>query len=300
MGETLAMGRGRRPGLGTVEVVAAMTLAGSSVVVGKILSTRMPVFLAAEASLIAALIAILPLQIARRAELARLGRRELGSMFLQALCGIVLFRLLTLTGLRFTSAAQAGLVTSASPAVMAILARLVLRERTGRRGLLGIALTLAGLVTVNVGGAMAAASPGFLVGNAHVLGATVCEALLTIFRKSSGGGIGSVTNTTVLVAMSALMLLPFALLDLRGFALSSAGTAAWLGVAYYGAVATVIAYILWGDGALRIPAARTGIAMAAMPVSALLLSALVLREPLGVVPVAGCAAVVAGIVVGSR
>ncbi|HEY9594425.1 MAG TPA: EamA family transporter, partial [Spirochaetia bacterium] len=274
---------GRETARGIAEIVGAMCLAGSSVVVGKILSTRMPVFLAAEASLLAALVAILPLQLRRRAELRLLGGRDLLSMFFQALFGIVVFRVLTLWGLRYTSAVQAGLVTSAAPAVMAVLARLVLKERPGPHGTLGVCLAIAGLLAVNVHGAATTVGRDFLFGNALVLGATVCEALLTIFRKSSGGRIGSITNTTVLVAMSAVMLLPFALLDLRGFTPSMVGTEGWIAVVYYGAVATVIAYILWGDGALRIPAHLTGVATAAMPVSALLLSGLVLREPLGVV-----------------
>ncbi len=286
--------------VGLVEIIAAMTLAGSSVVVGKILATRIPVFLSAELSLCAALISILPLQIVKRRELSLLCPRELGSMFLQALFGIVLFRVLTLYGLHFTPASQAGLVTSMAPLVMSALAFLILKERPGPRGILGAALALAGLAVVNVQGFLSLSGTGFLRGNSLVLGATVCEALLTIFRKSSGSRIGSVTNTTVLVAMSAVMLLPFALMDARGFHPSAVGTAGWISVAYYGAVATVIAYILWGDGALRIPANRTGIATAAMPVSALALSALLLHEPVGIVHVAGCAAVVACIIVGRK
>jgi drug/metabolite transporter (DMT)-like permease len=285
---------------GLVEIVLAMALAGSSVVVGKLLSVRIPVFLAAELSLLAALAAILPAQAARRKELRLLGSRELGWMFLQALFGIVLFRVLTLTGLRFTSAVNAGLITSAAPAVMAVLAAAVLRERNRAAGALGICLTMAGLLLINLWGAAVQREPGRLLGNLLVFGATVCEALLTIFRKSSGGRIGSVTNTTVLVAMSAVMLLPFALLDLRGFALSRIEIVGWLSVIYYGAVATVIAYILWGHGALLIPATRTGIATAALPVSALVLSVIVLGEPLHLVHVIGCAAVIAGIVTGRK
>jgi drug/metabolite transporter (DMT)-like permease len=109
-----------------------------------------------------------------------------------------------------------------------------------------------------------------------------------------------VTNTTILAAMSALMLLPFALLDLRGFPLSAINPAGWAAVIYYGAFATVIAYILWGHGALLIPASRTGMATAAMPVSALILSAAVLGERLGALSIVGCAAVIGGIIVGSR
>jgi drug/metabolite transporter (DMT)-like permease len=285
---------------GLLEVVLAMALAGSSVVVGKLLSVRVPVFLSVELSLCAALVAILPAQIARRGELRFLDARELVWMFLQALFGMVLFRVLTLSGLRFTTAANAGLITSAAPAVMALLAAVVLRERIGRAAAAGIGLTVAGLLVVNLWGNASNGGPGSLVGNLLVFGATVCEALLTIFRKSSGGRIGSVTNTTVLVAMSAIMMLPFALLDLRGFSLQRMEIVGWLSVIYYGAVATVIAYILWGHGALLIPARGTGLATAALPVSALVLSALILGEPLRPAHYAGCAAVVAGIMIGRR
>ncbi len=284
---------------GLVEVTLAMALAGSSVVVGKILSVRVPVFLSAELTLCAALLAILPAQILRRRELSLLGPRELGWMALQALFGIVLFRVFTLSGLRLTTAAQAGLVTSASPVVMALFAALFLRERLSWTGGAGIVLIVGGLAAVNLLGA-GAAPAGFMRGNLLVLAAAACEALLTIFRKLSGGRVGSVTNTTVLAAMSAVMLLPFALADLRAFPLSRIGAEEWAAIVYYGAVATVSAYILWGHGALLIPAGVTGMATSVMPVSALALSALILGERPGAIAVAGCAAVAAGILVGSR
>ena len=286
--------------LGLVEVVLAMALAGSTVVVGKLLAARVPVFLSVELTLLAALAAVLPAQAVRWRELRLLTARELLYMFLQALFGIVLFRAFTLSGLRFTSASSAGVITAAAPAVMALLARLVLGERMGRAGALGVALAVAGLLLVNVGGLASGMRGGHLAGNLLVLAATVCEALLTIFRKRSGGRIGSVTNTTILVAMSALMILPLALRDLGRFTLGQIGLVGWISVIYYGAFATVIAYILWGHGALRIPASRTGMATAALPVAALLLSALVLGEPLRAAHVTGCAAVIAGILIGRR
>ncbi len=295
-----AIARERREIRGMVEVVLAMVLAGSSVVVGKLLSVRIPVFLSAELSLFFALLAILPAQIARRRELSLLGRRELSFMFLQAFCGIVLFRVFTLYGLHFTTAASAGLITSASPAVMAVIAALALKERMSARRGIGVVFAMGGILLINLSGISAPPHPGFLWGNLLVFAATVCEAFLTIFRKSSGGRVGSITNTTVLVAMSAVMLLPFALLDLRSFPLDRIETVGWLAVFYYGAIATVIAYILWGHGALLIPAGRTGIATAAMPLSALILSAIILGEKLGMVHAAGCAAVIAGLAIGRK
>jgi drug/metabolite transporter (DMT)-like permease len=285
---------------GLIEVLCAMSIAGSTVVVGKLLSVRIPVFLAMELSLVAALIAILPAQIIHRAELRLLKGRELAYMFLQAFFGIVLFRSLTLYGLRLTSAISAGVITSAAPAVMAVLAAAALRERIGPAGVAGVLLSVAGLLLVNLWGRSGGTGPGYLAGNLLVLGAMLCEALLTVFRKSSGGRVGSVTNTTVLVAMSALMTLPLALRDLRGFSLDRIEVVGWASVVYYGAVATNIAYVLWGRGALRISATMTGLATAALPVTAVVLSAVVLGEHLGLVHVMGAAAVIAGILIGRR
>jgi len=181
---------------------------------------------------------------------------------------------------------------------MAVLAATVLRERIGRAGAVGVGLCVTGLLVVNLWGHAAQAGPGYLAGNFLVLGATVCESLLTILRKSSGGRVGSVTNTAVLITMSAVMSLPLALRDLQGFRLPQVDLVGWVSVIYYGAVATNIAYILWGRGSLRISATMTGLATAALPVTALALSAIVLGERLGPVHLLGCAAVIAGIIIG--
>ena len=296
-----AAGAGRSKEIrGLVEVICAMSIAGSTVVVGKLLSVRIPVFLSMELGLCAALVAILPAQIARRGELRLLSGRELLYMFLQALFGIVLFRALTLYGLRLTSAISAGVITSAAPVVMAVIAATALRERIGGAGIVGVCLAVTGLLLVNAWGQAERAGSGYLAGNLLVLGAVLCEALLTVFRKSSGGRVGSVTNTTVLVAMSAVMSLPMAVRDLRGFSLGQVDAVGWVSVIYYGAVATNIAYVLWGHGALAIPAAMTGLATAALPVTAVVLSAVVLGEHLGMIHVLGAAAVIAGILVGRR
>ncbi|MGA2641734.1 MAG: hypothetical protein ABSG21_12635 [Spirochaetia bacterium] len=49
--------------------------------------------------------------------------------------------------------------------------------------------------------------------------------------------------------MSAVMSLPLALRDLRGFRLDRIELVGWASVVCYGAVATNIAYVLWGRGA---------------------------------------------------
>ena len=62
-------------------------------------------------------------------------------------------------GLRHLSAAEVSTLTLAEPVTAAALGAVVLGERPGPLGLSGIALVLAGLVALGVGGERRAASP---------------------------------------------------------------------------------------------------------------------------------------------
>lgn len=274
--------------VGTVEIVLAFTLAGSSLVVAKILSTRMPVFLTGVLSLIIAFICMLPLQLKKRRELGNLNLREIGLMFLQALFGIVLFRIFTLYGLRFTTSADAAIITAATPATMALFSVWLLKERLPINALFGVLAALAALVLINLDNIFQDAGTGSLFGNLLIGLAVISEVFLTIFRRFTRARISSITNTTVLTLIAILLMLPFAVVELQTYSLQSMQRVEWLAVTYYGAIATAAAYILWGDGALKIPATYTGVACVSMPVSALLLSHFILGEQLTWFHSAGC------------
>ncbi len=67
-------------------------------------------------------------------------------IFAQAFFGIFLFRMFLLLGVRHTSTAEAGILTGAIPALTAVGAYFVLRERPTRRTILGVTATVLGIV----------------------------------------------------------------------------------------------------------------------------------------------------------
>ncbi|MDE8731301.1 EamA family transporter, partial [Desulfovibrio desulfuricans] len=97
----------------------------------------------------AGLLVMLPLLWLRR-ERGTLDGRTLATLALQALCGIALYRICTFEGLRFTSAASAGLMSSAAPAVIGLLAWGMPRERPPLRRIAGIACVSLGLLAINL------------------------------------------------------------------------------------------------------------------------------------------------------
>lgn len=278
-----------------VQLTAGMTLAGSSVVVGRSLARELPVFLTTCASLLVAWLVMLPLVWRRRAEILLLRRREWGYLFLQGVCGIVLFRLFMLHGLRRIGAAQAGIITGTTPAVLTLLAWAMLGERPRPGALAGVACAVAGGICLATP-AGAEATGGKAMGSLLVFCAVICEALFSIFRKRVAATVSPDVNTAVLVSCALLAALPLAILDVAQF--SGHVTPALLAaIIYYGAVATVLAYLFWTNGVGKVSAATAGITCAAMPVSTLILSALILGESLAAPHLWGCGAVALGIIV---
>ena len=100
----------------SVKVILAMIIVGSSVVAGKLLAQSFPVFLASELRFLVATIIMVPILI-RIEGFPSIQKREMLILFLQGLFGVFLYSIFMLYGLTFTTAIEAGIITSTIPAV---------------------------------------------------------------------------------------------------------------------------------------------------------------------------------------
>lgn len=281
-----------------------MIIVGSSVVAARFVSLSLPAHLVQELRFLVAACIALPLLYRREGGLPRLPARDWGILFLQAAAGSLLFNVLLLAGVARLDAAAAGVVTSTTPAVMALAALVLLRERPGLRTLLGIACCVAGVLVLRLG----AASPGPEGAASHagvdgiglllVLGAVGCEAMFLLLGRTLRTPVSPLAASTICTLFGAVQFLPLALPEAHR--ISELDVSGWLLVGYYGAVITVAAYIFWFRGVARVPAGTAGAFTALLPVSALALSVLLLGEPVGWAHLAGVACVLCGILCVTR
>jgi drug/metabolite transporter (DMT)-like permease len=288
---------------GPANLAGAFILAGTSVIAAKILSETLGPFTTGAACLTVALPALLVACRKRIAAHVRsMGRREWLLAFAQAGFGIFLFRLFMVYGLLRTSAAEAGILTGATPAVTALLAGLVLRERVGAARAMGIACTVAGVLALQ---GMFAPGAGFsashIAGNLLVLAAALSESAFNILSRagalrapSAKSGQDSVSQAAVVVAIALLLGLVPALLEHPAAALLRMDTTGWLALGWYGLVSTGVAYICWYAGIRRSEATVAAAFSGLMPLTAVALSVLLLGERPGVMQLAGGALVAAG------
>lgn len=280
-----------------LELSLAMIIVGSSVVIGKLVIASFPIFLASALRFGLAVFILVPYLYLREGNLLTFSKRDGVILGLQAFTGVFLFNVFLLYGLKFTSAAEAGIITSTTPAVVAILSFLFLKERLTLNKAVGIALVVFGILIINVLGDTLDSERGqyALLGNVLIFGAVLGEAAFTIFPKIASQSISPLRTATVMSVLGLLMFMPFALYEAFHFDFTQTTLMDWGLVIYLGVVVTVVAFLLWFGGVRQVMASEAAVFTGVMPVSAVLLSYLILGEPFAWAHVWGILFVVAGI-----
>jgi len=222
-------------------------------------------------------------------------RRDWLLLIAVAMVGTGLYQPLFLTGLSMTTASNTSLIIAASPAFVALLNRLLGRERLPARGWLGIALAFAGIVLIVEGGGGIEFGSTVFVGDLLILAGTflwACYAVLAAPLMQRYSPLRVTALTTSLGAVPLIFLgwptvqaLDFQQVDARG----------WAGMLYSAIFAIVIAYIIWNMGVKKIGGSRTSLYANLIPVVGTLAAALFLGETITPLMVVGAAIIFAGL-----
>lgn len=175
---------------------------------------------------------------------------------------------------RFTSVAVATLCYYMAPIFIVAVSPLLFKEKLGKRKLICIAAALFGMVLVSGLGEGADSLKGVIL----ALSAAVLYAAVVSINKLCGE-VSPYGRTFVQLASAALILLPYNLFsgNLSGL---NPGLAGGLMLILVGIVHTGFAYYLYFGSMEALPAQSLAILSYIDPVTAVLLSALILREPL--------------------
>lgn len=258
-----------------------MVIVGSIVVVSKVITTSFPVFLAAALRFTLASAILLPALLKAEHGLPSLGKKDIGILFFQAFAGNFVFSILLLYGLKLTSAAEGGIILGMVPVVIGLISFLLLREPlTWNKGIALLIATM-GVGAISSIGPSSSAAQGAnpLLGNILVFGAVTGEALWTILGKAVSGRVTPLAIASFTSCFGLVLFSPFALYQVRSFNFATMTPLSWAAVVYYG-LGTVGAYLLWYQGVSKVPASIAGVFTGVQPVSAVVLSNLLLKEPI--------------------
>jgi drug/metabolite transporter (DMT)-like permease len=283
-----------RRSIAHLQLTLAMITVGSTVIASKIIGAGIDPLPATALRFAFALPVFLVLMRATGTAFPRPGQRDACLLLAQAATGSVGYTVLLIAGTQRTSAGDAAIILGTLPAMCALTAAVVLRERLR-------ASTLAAVVVASLGVAMITLVPAgqrsgmrSLTGDALLLGAVVCESLFVLLNKRLARAWPPLAQSTAMTGMGLAVSAVAALPDWPP-TWHALPPHAMLAVAYYALVPTVGGFWLWFTGAARVTGGEAAIFTAVAPVSGVVLAALVLGEPLTPTRLVGLALVVAAV-----
>ena len=191
----------------------------------------------------------------------------------------------------------ASILIATTPIFTSILAHFTTRdEKLTPLRAVGVAFGVCG-VAVMLGTSALTALGGSFAGELAVLGAAVAYAVSSIYaRRFNALGVAPLPAAAGLLSVSAMMILPIALIIDRPWALAWPGGDVVLAVLGFGILSTGLGYILYFRIVATAGATNLMLVTILMPVTAVMLGVAVLGERLEIRHVAGMALIALGLV----
>ncbi|MDR1937793.1 MAG: DMT family transporter [Tannerellaceae bacterium] len=139
----------------------------------------------------------------------RVPMKDLGVLFLCALCGIALNQSLFMSGLNLTSPIDASIIATAGPIYVMLLAALILKEPITGQKSLGVFLGVVGAVMLILSSGPAGNQSGGLAGNLRIVLSNLLYSVYVVLSRPLSQRYSAVTIMKWMFLFSAVMLLPF-------------------------------------------------------------------------------------------
>jgi drug/metabolite transporter (DMT)-like permease len=260
------------------EMTLAMVLFGSMIVAGKLVAVEFPIFLTSAFRAAISAIALLSIVIIQTGGLPALSAKNMVYVVLHAVCGQVLFYVFLLYGLRFTTAANAGVVIAALPIVTALLSVFFLGERMTNRVALAGLTAGAGVVALRALDFDRSGDWHEYIGLGLAFLAVVADAGAIVLAKRISQSVSSLVVTTYAIVAAFVLLSPFAIRDALTWDVTHLGMREAGYILYFGIFATALPSYLWIRGIRKVTGGSAGVFTSIMPLSAVILSNIVLGE----------------------
>ncbi len=222
--------------------------------------------------------------------------RDWGIFFLLGL-GVLGNHLLTLFGLKYVSAAVAGVILGAGPAVTAFLSAVLIRDIPFRVVAAGCGVSFAGVALVSWSENAKSGGAEPWLGGVLVFLGLVSWALYTIGGRKTMERFSPLTVNWTTLLLSILLQIPLVWADQKVM-VSGVGTvplSGWVAMLYLIVFATALGQQAWLFGVQGIGPSRAGVFGNLIPVSALGLSAVILGDPIGSREVLGIGLILGGV-----
>jgi len=220
-------------------------------------------------------------------------------LLFMVLCEPCFYFLFETYALKYTTASQAGMITSTLPLMTAFLAWMFLSERLSVRSLTGLVLAMSGVAWLSLTGRSTQTAPDPLLGNILETLAMLCAAGYMITLKHLSARYPTLLLTGLQILAGSLFFLPPIFFP-KAFEASDFSPVAVLCIAYLGVFVTFGAYALYNYGVSKRPVGQASACLNLIPVFAIFFGWAILGEKFAPIQYIGVFLVFAGVLISQK
>jgi drug/metabolite transporter (DMT)-like permease len=220
---------------------------------------------------------------------------------LLGLTGVFAYNALFFKGLSLIEASRASLIVATCPAFIAIASVLFLRERLAPLQAVGIPLSILGAaVVIAKGDLRQIVAGGVGLGELCILGCVLNWAAYSLLGKVALRRLSPLVSVSYSALAGAVALAVPALYEGLPHTVRRASLLDWTSIAYLAVCGTVLGFVWFYQGVQRIGTTRAGLFINFVPISAVILGVLLLREPITWSLAVGAVLVLSGVYLTNR
>lgn len=220
-------------------------------------------------------------------------------LLVMVLCEPCLYFIFEGYALRYTSAAQAGMLVATMPLFVGLGAWLMLKEKITPLAWAGCALAVLGVIWLNIGAVASEHAPRPILGNCLQIIAMAFGGGYAVCVRKLSVNYSPIFITSLQVWAGAIFFLPALFLPGAGIP-KDAPLLAFAGIVYLGLGMSFAAYSLYNFSLERMPAAQASIYLNLIPVFTLIFGMIILGERLTGTQLIASALVLGGVVISQR
>ena len=212
--------------------------------------------------------------------LPALKRDQIFPVILLGLTGVFAYNILFFNGLRLISAGRASLIIATNPIFITLLSAWFFREKLTLLKVIGILLSVTGaMMVISRGDLSQVMGSGLGRGELFIFGCVASWVLFSLIGKAVLSGLSPLVSVCYSSAVGTLALSVPAYMEGVTRNLTHYAGADWFNIVYLGLFGTVVGFIWYYEGIRAIGPTKAGLFINFVPVSAILLAFVFLREP---------------------
>lgn len=280
-----------------VKLILVALFWGGTFIATRIAAQTFEPFMGASLRYLIACLFLLPLAWKTNRNFLKVNRNEFFQLCLLGFSGIFAYNFFFFKGLKLVPASHGALLVALNPIMVMLFSAWRYREKIRTIQIIGMLVSLSGVIWVISRGNLMELFSGFQWGDAYMLGCPVTWAIYTLAGKDALKTTSPIQASAWASLSGVIMLLLFA--STESYPAFVPGKV-WIALSYLGVIGTVLAFVWYYEGVMKLGVTKTAVFNNLVPVFALILSMIILKEQVHTYTFIGAVLVIGGVVIINR